>query len=102
MNPSTQLSSQARSQLLQWIKGREMNSHQLGLSFYKYVESFESDPIDLKSEIQGVREELKEEIQGVRMELRETREELSAKIEAVGAKVDGHEDRIRFLERKVA
>ncbi|MBN4073604.1 hypothetical protein JYT23_02080 [Mariprofundus ferrooxydans] len=57
---------------------------------------------ELKSEIQGVREELKEEIQGVRMELRETREELSAKIEAVGAKVDGHEDRIRFLERKVA
>jgi len=23
-----------------------MNSHQLGLSFYKYVESIESDPID--------------------------------------------------------
>ena len=30
------------------------------------------------------------------------REELSAKIEDVGRKVDGHEDRIRFLERKVA
>jgi len=57
---------------------------------------------ELKEEIQGVRTELKGEIQGVRVELRETREELSAKIEAVGAKVNGHEDRIRFLERKVA
>ncbi len=35
-------------------------------------------------------------------ELKEMREELSVKIEAVGNKVDGHEDRIRFLERKVA
>jgi len=44
--------------------------------------------------------------------LKEVRDELSSKIEAVGAKaclcvdarrqVDGHEDRIRFLERKVA
>ncbi len=57
---------------------------------------------ELKEEIQGVRTELKAEIQGVRAELRETREELSAKIEAVGTKVDGHEDRIRFLERKAA
>jgi len=46
--------------------------------------------------------EVKEYIQGVRTELRETRDELSAKIEDVGRKVDGHEDRIRFLERKVA
>jgi uncharacterized protein YdcH (DUF465 family) len=57
---------------------------------------------ELKSEIQGVRTDLKEEIQGVRTELRETREDLSVRIEAVGTKVDGHEDRIRFLERKVA
>ena len=49
----------------------------------------------LKEEIQGVRTELKKEIQGVR-------EELSTKIEDVGRKVDGHEDRIRFLERKAA
>ncbi len=56
----------------------------------------------LKEEIQGVRTELKEEIQGVRTELREMREELSTKIDAVGTKVDGHEDRIRFLERKAA
>ena len=61
-------------------------------------------------------DELKEEIQGVRTELREMRGELSAKIEAVGDKVngmdardsalgykvDGHEDRIQLLERKVA
>jgi len=57
---------------------------------------------DLKEEIQGVRTELKEEIQGVRSELKETRDDLSSKIEAVGTKVEGHEDRIRFLERKVA
>jgi predicted nucleic acid-binding Zn-ribbon protein len=49
-----------------------------------------------------VRTELKEEIQGVRSELKETRDDLSSKIEAVGTKVEGHEDRIRFLERKVA
>jgi len=57
---------------------------------------------ELKEEIQGMRTELKEEIQGVRTELKEVRDELSSKIEAVGAKVDGHEDRIRFLERKAA
>jgi len=62
-------------------------------------------------------DELKEDIQGVRTELKETKDELSAKIEAVrtelkdemaagfnalGFKVEGHEDRIRFLERKTA
>ena len=56
----------------------------------------------LAAEIQGVRIELKEEIQGVREELKDTREELSAEIQAVGRKVDGHESRIAFLERKVA
>jgi len=56
----------------------------------------------LDAKIDGVRTELKEEIQGVRTELKETRDELSAKIDAVGVKVDGHDDRIRFLERKVA
>ncbi len=56
----------------------------------------------VRTELRETRNELKEEIQGVRIELRETREELSAKIETVGTKVDGHEDRIRFLERKVA
>ena len=70
--------------------------HQLSMDLIKFSHD------ELKEEIQGVRTELKEEIQGVRTELKETRNELSAKIEAVGAKVDGHEDRIRFLERKVA
>jgi len=55
-----------------------------------------------KSLLKGSHDELKSEIQGVHSELRETREELSTKIEAVGTKVDGHEDRIRFLERKTA
>jgi len=41
-------------------------------------------------------------IDRVRMELKETKEELSTKIEYVGKKVEGHEDRIRFLERKKA
>ncbi|MBL4775705.1 MAG: hypothetical protein JKY87_06590 [Mariprofundus sp.] len=71
---------------------------------------------DLKEEIQGVQTELKEDIRDVRTELREMRDELSAKIEAVGGKVngmdardsalgykiDGHEDRIRLLETKAA
>lgn len=49
----------------------------------------------LKEEIQGVRTELKEEIQGVE-------KKLTSEIRTVGRQVDGHEDRIRFLERKVA
>jgi len=61
---------------------------------------------ELKSEIRGVRTELKEDIQGVRTELMETREELREEMvsgfNALGSKVEGHEDRIRFLERKVA
>ncbi len=60
----------------------------------------------LDAKIDNVREELKEEIQGVRTELRETRdelrEEMDAGFKALGAKVEGHTDRIRFLERKVA
>jgi len=51
-------------------------------------------------------DELKEDIQGVRTELKETRDELregmAAGFNALGFKVEGHEDRIRFLERKVA
>jgi len=34
---------------------------------------------------------------GVRTELKETREELSARIEAVGDKVDGHEARMLIV-----
>ncbi len=49
----------------------------------------------LDEKIEGVRTELKEEIQGVD-------KKLTTEIRAVGQKVEGHEDRIRFLERKVA
>jgi len=54
------------------------------------------DSLDAK--INKVSAELKE----TRVELKETRDELTAGIEAVGAKVDGHEDRIQHLERKAA
>jgi len=61
---------------------------------------------ELKEEIQCVRTELKEDIQGVRTELKEDIQavdrNLTTEIRAVGQKVVGHEDRIRFLERKVA
>jgi len=50
---------------------------------------------DLKEEIRSVRVELKEEIQGVDRKL-------TTEIRVVGQKVEGHEDRIRFLEKKVA
>jgi|GEM_PF-6097066 len=60
------------------------------------------DPVLLK----GSHDELKSEIQGVRTELKETREELREEMasgfNALVSKVEGHEDRIRFLERKVA
>ncbi len=62
------------------------------------------DSLDAK--IEGVRTELKDEIQSVRTELKEeiqaVDKQLTSEIRAVGQKVDGHEDRIRFLERKVA
>jgi len=45
---------------------------------------------------------LKEDIQGVRTELKETREEMASGFKAIVDKLEGHEDRIRFLERKVA
>ncbi len=76
------------------------------------------DKIDLNASIMKFGfETLDAKIDGVRTELKETREELSAGIEAVctdlkdemaagfkyvGSKVDGHEERIRFLERKAA
>ncbi len=43
--------------------------------------------------------ELKEEIQGVRTGLKE---DMAVGFKTLGDKVEGHEDRIRFLERKVA
>jgi len=61
---------------------------------------------ELKSDIQGVRTELKEEIQGVRTELKDEihglDRKLTGEIRAVGEKVEGHEDRISYLERKAA
>ncbi|MFQ5356437.1 MAG: hypothetical protein ACE5DY_08145 [Mariprofundaceae bacterium] len=52
-----------------------------------------------KSLLKGSHDELKSEIQGVRTELKE---EMSAGFKELGTKVEGHEDRIRFLERKTA
>jgi len=56
----------------------------------------------LDARIDGVENRLSVRIDGVRDELRETREVLSAEIQAVGEKVDGHENRITRLEQKVA
>ncbi len=67
--------------------------------FHKEAKEDHHTAMDL---IKFSHDELNHKIDGVRTELRETREELSTKIEAVGTKVDGHEDRIRFLERKAA
>jgi len=58
------------------------------------------DKIDLNSSLMKFGfETLDAKIDGVRTELRE---EMSSGFKALGTKVDGHEDRIRFLERKVA
>jgi len=70
---------------------------------------------ELKGEIQGVREELKGEIQGVREEMAAGFKALGDKVNgiarqsptnagegALGHKVEGHEERISTLERKVA
>ncbi len=56
----------------------------------------------LDDKIDGVRNELKGDIQGVREELKETREEMTAGFEMLGDKIEGHEQRIQQLERKVA
>jgi len=49
----------------------------------------------LDAKIDGVRTEMKEEIRAVDRRL-------TSEIRSVGDKVEGHEDRIRFLERKTA
>jgi len=56
----------------------------------------------LDDKIDGVRDDLKGDIRGVRKELKETREEMAAGFEMVGDKIEGHEQRIQQLERKVA
>ncbi len=64
---------------------------------------------ELKCEIQSVRTELKEEIQAVDRKLTSEIRDVGGKVNraseresALGQKVESHEDRIRFLERKVA
>jgi len=80
--------------------GEAKADHQLSMNLIQHSHEV------LKEEIQGVRSELKEEIQSVRSELKEeiqsVSKKLSAKIDAAGSRVEGHEDRIRFLERKTA
>jgi len=56
----------------------------------------------LDDKIDGVRDELKGDIRDVRDELKETREEMATGFEMVGDKIEGHEQRIQQLERKVA
>jgi len=63
--------------------------HRLAMDLIKYSHD------ELKEEIQSVRTELKEEIQAVDRKL-------TSEIRDVGTKVESHEDRILFLERKVA
>jgi len=60
------------------------------------------DKRELQALIQTSHDSLDAKINKVSADLKETRDDLSSKIEAVGVKVEGHEDRIRFLERKTA
>jgi len=74
--------------------------HRLAMDLIKYSHD------ELSAKIDGVEKRLDAKIDGVGTELRETREELREEMasgfNALGSKVEGHEDRIRFLERKVA
>jgi len=83
-----------------------LNSSLIKIGFETLDAKIEGVRTELKEEIRGVRTELKKDIQGVRTELSETRtelkEEMAAGFNALGFKVEGHEDRIRFLERKAA
>jgi len=60
------------------------------------------DKRELQALIQTSHDSLDVKISKVSAELKETREDLSARIEAVGDKVEGHEERIVTLERRVA
>ncbi len=57
------------------------------------------DKREIQALIQSSHDSLDEKIEGVRTELKE---EMAAGFKDLGYKVEGHEDRIRFLERKVA
>jgi len=74
--------------------------------FKEQIDEIKEEQQLFKSLLQVSHEELKEEIQAVykRSEARdaELKKEMAAGFNALGFKVEGHEDRIRFLERKVA
>ncbi|RMH51950.1 MAG: hypothetical protein D6682_03130 [Zetaproteobacteria bacterium] len=57
---------------------------------------------ELDGKIDAVHEKLDKKIDAVHEELKETREELAARMDAIGGKVEAHEERITILERKVA
>jgi len=57
------------------------------------------DKRELQALIQTSHDSLDAKIDGVHPELKE---EMAVGFKALGDKVEGHEDRIRFLERKVA
>jgi len=66
--------------------------HRLAMDLIKFSHD------ELKEEIQSVDKKLTSEIRAVGHKVNRASERESA----LGQKVDGHEDRIRFLERKVA
>jgi len=57
---------------------------------------------ELDDKISCVAEELKETRTELKEEIRAVDRRLTSEIRSVGAKVEGHEGRIRFLERKAA
>jgi len=58
------------------------------------------DSLDAK--INTSHDSLDAKINKVSTDLKETREEMAVGFRVLGEKVEGHEDRIRFLEKKVA
>jgi uncharacterized protein YdcH (DUF465 family) len=80
------------------LEGHDAIRHE----FKEQINEIKEEQQLFKSLLKGSHDELKSEIQGVRIELKETREEMASGFNALGSKVEGHEDRIRFLERKVA
>jgi|GEM_PF-3882493 len=63
--------------------------------FKEQIDEIKEEQQLFKSLLKGSHDELKEEIRAVDRRL-------TSEIRSVGAKVEGHEDRIRFLERKAA
>jgi uncharacterized protein involved in exopolysaccharide biosynthesis len=73
------------------LEGHDAIRHE----FKEQIDEIKEEQQLFKSLLKGSHDELKEEIQALDRKL-------TGEIRAVGAKVDGHEDRIRFLERKSA